>query len=35
MRKRFEQQISLGQTPISEVKIMTKTRDALPASNSE
>ncbi|MCK5102159.1 MAG: ISNCY family transposase [Cyclobacteriaceae bacterium] len=31
MRKRFEQQISLGQTPISEVKIMTKTRDALPA----
>jgi IS5 family transposase len=31
MRKRFEQQISLGLTPISEVKIMTKTRDALPA----
>ena len=31
MRKRFEQQISLGQTPISEVRIMSKTRDALPA----
>lgn len=31
MRKRFEQQISLGQTPISEVKIMVKTRDSLPA----
>ncbi len=31
MRKRFEQQISLGQTPISEVRIITKTRDALPA----
>ena len=31
MRKRFEQQLSFGQTLISEVKIMTRTRDALPA----
>lgn len=31
MRKRFEQQISLGQIPINEVKIITKTRDSLPA----
>jgi IS5 family transposase len=30
MRKRFEQQFSLGATPISEVKIRTKSRDEMP-----
>jgi hypothetical protein len=30
MRKRFEQQMSLGQIPISDVKISTKCRDAFP-----
>lgn len=30
MRKRFAQQLSLGITPISEVKIPTKSRDELP-----
>lgn len=30
MRKRFEEQISLGITPISEVKIRTKSRDEMP-----
>ena len=29
MRKRFEQQTSLGQTPISEVKITTRCREAV------
>ena len=31
MRQRFEQQTSLGVTPISEVKIRTKCRDEMPA----
>ena len=30
MRKRFEQQTTLGILPISEVKINTKSRDELP-----
>lgn len=30
MRKRFEQQLSIGQTPISEVAIPSKSRDDLP-----
>jgi transposase, IS5 family len=30
MRKRFDQQLSLGATPISEVKIRTKGRDEMP-----
>jgi transposase, IS5 family len=30
MRKRFEQQLSLGVIPISEVKIRTKSRDEMP-----
>ena len=30
MRKRFERQIELGQVPIGEVKIPTKSRDELP-----
>lgn len=30
MRQRFEQQLSLGVTPISEVKIRTKCRDEMP-----
>lgn len=30
MRKRFDQQISLGITPISEVKINIKSRDEMP-----
>jgi hypothetical protein len=30
MRKRFDQQLSLGATPISEVKIRTKSRDEMP-----
>lgn len=31
MRKRFEEQSSIGITPISEVKIRTKCRDEMPA----
>lgn len=30
MRKRFEAQIKIGSTPISEVKITTKSRDEMP-----
>lgn len=30
MRQRFEQQLSLGVTPISEVEIRTKSRDEMP-----
>ena len=30
MRKRFDQQLSLGATPISEVKIRIKGRDEMP-----
>ena len=30
MRQRFEQQLSLGVTPISEVEIRTKCRDEMP-----
>jgi len=30
MRKRFEEQYSLGVIPISEVKIRTKSRDEMP-----
>jgi len=30
MRQRFEQQLSLGVTPISDVILPTKTRDELP-----
>lgn len=30
MRKRFEEQLSLGVTPIAEVKIHTKSRDEMP-----
>ena len=30
MRKRFEEQLSLGVIPISEVKIRTKSRDEMP-----
>lgn len=30
MRKRFEQQMTMGITPISEVKIRTKSRDEMP-----
>jgi hypothetical protein len=30
MRKRFEEQLSLGVTPIAEVEIRTKSRDEMP-----
>ena len=30
MRQRFEQQLHLGQTPISEIKITIKSRDEMP-----
>jgi len=30
MRQRFEQQLSLGSLPISDIKIPTKSRDEMP-----